>query len=45
MKYQKPEIQILAKAGKVIQGGSKGSLMATDAVFPHTTVSAYEADE
>lgn len=45
MKYQKPEIQVLAEARELIQSGSKGSVMTTDAVFPHTTVSAYEADE
>lgn len=45
MEYKKPEIQVTADAGKVIQSGSKGTVMATDSDLPHTTVSAYEADE
>ncbi len=45
MRYEKPELQILADAGKAVQSGAKGSVMTTDASFPHTTVSAYEADE
>lgn len=45
MKYAKPEVQCLADAAKAIQSGSKGTVTTTDAVIPHTTVSAYEADE
>ena len=45
MKYVKPEIHSLAEAAKAIQGGSKGSVLMTDSMFPHTTTSAYEADE
>ena len=45
MRYERPEIQMWPNAAKVIQSGAKGSVMTTDAAFPHTTVSAYEADE
>jgi len=45
MKYSKPQIELVENACEVIQSGSKGSLMTADSVFPHTTVSAYEADE
>ena len=45
MKYAKPEVRTLSDAAEVIQSGAKGSVMAVDATPPHTTVSAYEADE
>jgi len=45
MKYTKPEVQCLGLAAQIVQSGSKGIVTTADSVYPHTTVSAYEADE
>ena len=43
MKYEKPEVAVLAPATDAIQGGHKGISMVLDATA--RTVGAYEADE
>ncbi|HVB59542.1 MAG TPA: hypothetical protein VNE63_24300 [Candidatus Acidoferrales bacterium] len=44
MRYEKPEITVVASASIVIQAGSKGANHISDMSF-HPTVGAYEADE
>jgi hypothetical protein len=45
MRYAKPELRMLPPAAMIVQSGAKGSVMINDSSFPHTTISAYEADE
>lgn len=46
MKYEKPELVLLAQAAKAVRGsGTKPSNVEIDGAFPLQTASAYEADE
>ena len=44
MRYEKPDLVVLAPAAASIQGGFKGSSHTTDMSL-YQTVGAYEADE
>ncbi len=45
MKYEKPEVVLLASAIRAIHGGRSKGASANDCGADHTAGSAYEADE
>lgn len=45
MKYEKPQLAVLAAASSAIQSGNKGIAPVQDSLTTFLTINAYEADE